>query len=128
MKQSMKLAITVLGGFAMASGGLHAQEAKKSAYLIADVVISDQAAYKAYAAKVPETLKPYNGRIVVRGTPTAKEGAPPQGIIVVIEFASLADAEKWYASPAYTALIPERQKTAKAQIYFVEGLPESRTD
>ncbi len=42
----------------------------------------------------------------------------------MLEFDSLADAEKWYTSPEYRALIPERQKAAKAQIYMVEGLPQ----
>jgi uncharacterized protein (DUF1330 family) len=123
MKQAAKLAMTLLSVLSMGSGALHAEDAKKPAYVIADVVISNMAEYKVYGAKVPDTLKPYNGRIVVRGTPSSKEGVPPDGIIVMLEFDSLSDAEKWYGSPAYSALIPERQKAAKAQIYIVEGLP-----
>jgi uncharacterized protein (DUF1330 family) len=43
---------------------------------------------------------------------------------VIIEFDSLADAEKWYATPPYSLLIPERQNAAKSQLYLVEGLPQ----
>ena len=126
MKRRTKLAIGMLGAVTIGAGGvsaLHAQTSGKPAYIIADVDISDLAAYQAYGAKVPPTLKAYNGRIVVRGKPIPKEGATPQGIIVMLEFDSLADAEKWWSSPEYSALIPERQKAAKAQIYIVEGLP-----
>jgi uncharacterized protein (DUF1330 family) len=126
MQRGPKVAISLLGIFAAGVGGigaLHAQATNKSAYIIADVDITDPVGYQAYAAKVPPTLKAYNGRIIVRGKPSPKEGATPQGIIVMLEFDSLADAEKWWTSPEYSALIPERQKAAKAQIYFVEGLP-----
>jgi uncharacterized protein (DUF1330 family) len=126
MKQTARITITLLAGLAAGAGAisvLQAQGTKKPAYIIADVDVTDPAAYQAYAAKVPDTLKPYNGRIIVRGKPSSKEGAAPQGLIVMLEFDSLADAEKWYGTPPYSALIPERQKAAKAQIYIVEGLP-----
>jgi uncharacterized protein (DUF1330 family) len=105
-------------------GALQAQGTKKPAYIIGDVDITDMAGYQAYGAKVGPTLKAYNGRIVVRAKPIPKEGAAPQGLIVMSEFDSLADAEKWWTSPEYSALIPERQKASKAQIYIVEGLPQ----
>jgi uncharacterized protein (DUF1330 family) len=126
MKRGTKLAIGLAGTLAAGAGGigaLHAQATTKPAYIVADVDIFDQAGYQAYGAKVPPTLKAYNGRIIVRGKPSPKEGATPQGIIVMLEFDSLANAEKWWNSPEYSALIPERQKAAKAQIYIVEGLP-----
>ena len=126
MQRKLKFAAALLGVAvgAGAIGELRAQGAKKPAYMIADVEITDQAAFAAYAAKVPDTLKPFNGRIIVRGKPVPKEGNAPWGNIVVIAFDSLADAEKWYASPAYAALIPERQNSAETQLYFVEGLPQ----
>jgi uncharacterized protein (DUF1330 family) len=128
MRQNAKAPATLLAGFAVGAGiigALQAQGTKKPAYVIADVDITDLAAYQAYGAKVPPTLKAYNGRIIVRGKPSPKEGAPPPGDkFVMLEFDSLADAEKWYTSPEYRALIPERQKAAKAQIYMVEGLPQ----
>jgi uncharacterized protein (DUF1330 family) len=127
MQRCAKLAIGLLGVFAAGVSdvsALRAQSPKEPAYIIADVDIFDQAGYQAYGAKVPPTLKAYNGRVVVRGKPSPKEGATPQGIIVMLEFDSLADAEKWWNSPEYQALIPERHKAAKAQIYIVEGLPQ----
>jgi uncharacterized protein (DUF1330 family) len=97
-----------------------AQGVKQPAYVVAEVEVSDVPAFQSYAAKVPETLKPYNARIVVRAEPEAKEGEARQGIV----FDSLADAGKWYSTPPYSELIPLRQKAAKSQLYIVEGLPQ----
>ena len=127
MKQTTKLVLTLLAGFALGAGAiqvLQAQGVKKSAYVIAEVEVTDAAAFQAYAAKVPDTLKPYNARIVVRGKPESKEGAAPRGSIVMVAFDSLADAEKGYSTPPYSDLIPERQKAATSQVYIVEGLPQ----
>ena len=127
MQQAAKLGIALLAGFAIGAGVIHslqAQGARKPAFVIADVEVTDPAAFAAYVAKVPDTLKPYNGRTLVRSKPLPKEGATPQGNIVVIAFDSLADAEKWYSTPPYSPLIAERQKAAKSQLYIVEGLPQ----
>ena len=59
--------------------GLHAQAEKKPAYVIAEVQVTDPAAFQAYAAKGPATLTPYHGRYIVRGKPEAQEGDPPHG-------------------------------------------------
>ena len=69
-------------------------------------------------------MKPYNARIIVRAKPDVKEGMPAQGNIVITSFDSLADAEKWYSTPPYMDLIAERQKSAKARFYIVEGVPQ----
>lgn len=127
MKQSAKVALAAVAGFALGAGaiqGLHAQVGKKPAYVIAEVEVTDPPAFQAYAAKVPDTLKPYNAHTIVRGKAEAKEGAPPQGNVVILAFDSLADAEKWYSTPPYQPLISEREKAAKSRVYIVEGLPQ----
>jgi hypothetical protein len=48
----------------------------------------------------------------VRDKAEAKEGDPPQGTYFIVAFDSLADAKKWYSTPPYKDLIPERQKAA----------------
>ncbi len=92
-------------------------------YVIVEVEITDPAAFQEYAAKVRPTLAAYNARLIVRGKARAKEGPIPVGNIVVIEFASLADAEAWYGSPAYTEIIPLRQRAANSRLFIVEGEP-----
>ena len=128
MKQTTKLALTLLTGFALgggAIGALKAQGNKPPAYVIAEVEVTDPAGFQQYVAKLPPTLMPYHGKIVVRGTPDTKEGAAPNGIVGVLAFDNLEDAEGWYSSAAYREIIPLRQRSAKTRLLFVvEGLPQ----
>ncbi len=127
MRQSGKLTLALLAGFALGTGvieGVYAQGGKKPAYVIAEVQISDQPAFQAYAQKAAPTLKAANARVLARGPGEAKEGAPPQGTVYVIAFDSKADAEKWYNEPPYHPLIAEREKAAKSRVFLVEGLPQ----
>ena len=127
MKRLATISLALLVGLAVGGGAisvLKAEGAKKPAFVIAEVDVLDADAFKAYAAKVPNTLKPYDARIIIRGKPDSREGEPPKGIIVAIEFGSLEDAQKWYSNPPYSQLIPDRQKSANTRLYIVEGLPQ----
>jgi uncharacterized protein (DUF1330 family) len=128
MKQTAKIAVAGLAGFALGAGviqALHAQANKTApAYAIAEIEVTDPPAYQAYLGKAIESLKPYTAQIIVRAKPDAKEGPAPQGNVVITRFDSLADAEKWYSTPPYKDLIAERQKAAKGRFYIVEGVPQ----
>ena len=127
MRHRMVVALAVLAGVALGAGvsqGLRAQSEKKPAYVVAEVEVTDAAAFQSYAAKVPPTLAPYHGRYIVRGKAEGKEGDPPRGTIVILAFDSMADATKWYSTPPYKDLIPEREKAAKSRAYIVEGLAQ----
>ena len=127
MERKIKTALALLGGIALGAGltqGLRAQGEKKPAYVIAEVDVTDAPGFQNYTAKVPPTLAPYNDHYIVRGKADGKEGDPPHGNIVVIEFPTMADATKWYSTPPYQDLIAERQKVAKSRVYIVEGLPQ----
>jgi uncharacterized protein (DUF1330 family) len=129
MNMNGNLALAVLAGISIGAVGVmvvHAQEAKPpAAYLIAEVEITDRAAFQKYAEKVPETLEPFKGNFhyVVRGGKTqALEGQPPKGI-VVIAFDSTEKALAWYNSPAYAAIKPIRQGASVTRMFMAEGLP-----
>ena len=49
------------------------------------------------------------------------EGAPAEGI-VILEFASVAEAEAWYHSPAYQKAMLHRQRGADYRVYITEGV------
>ena len=93
------------------------------AYVIAEVEITDPAVFSEYVAKAGPTLAAYNARLIVRGKARAKEGPQPVGEIVVVEFDSLADAERWYGTPPYRELIALRQRSANTRLFIVEGEP-----
>jgi uncharacterized protein (DUF1330 family) len=126
MKTNHKLAVAVLAGASIGVAGaeaIHAQQAKTPpAYVIAEVDVTDPTNMQKYGEKVPETLAPFNHQYLVRGGKTqALEGEPPKGI-VVIAFDSAEKAREWYDSPAYEAIKPIRQSSAKTRLFIVEGI------
>ena len=127
MRQTTKLALALLTGFVLgggAIGALKAQGNKPPAYVIAEVEVTDPVVFQQYAAKVPPTLTPYHGKTIVRGKPITKEGAPMNASLVVLAFDNLDDAEHWYSSPAYSEIIPMRERPAKSRVFIVEGSPQ----
>ena len=94
-----------------------------AAYVIADIEITDPAAYEEYRAKVPATITQYGGKYVARGGKTEPlEGGWTPKRIALLEFPSLEQARKWYRSPEYAPLIKIRQKASRGRVIIVEGL------
>ena len=93
-----------------------------SAYVIGDIEVSDPAAYEEYRKQVLAVVTKYGGKFIVRGGRIdSKEGGWNPKRMVVLEFPSLAQAQKWYGSPEYAPLIELRQKAAKGRLIIVEG-------
>ncbi|WP_235202499.1 DUF1330 domain-containing protein [Pseudomonas syringae USA007] len=114
------------GFFAASSGLVIASEAKaetRPAYYVAEFEITDDEGMKPYSAQVESTFKPYGGHFIVRGGKTISlEGAAPKRRRVVIEFASVEKAQAWYNSAEYTELRKVRQRSAKTNVYLIEGV------
>ena len=93
-----------------------------SAYLIGEIDVTDPAAYEDYRKQVLAVVTKYGGRFIVRGGKVdAKEGGWAPKRIVVLEFPSLEQAQKFYHSAEYAPLIKLRQKASKGKIILVEG-------
>ncbi len=116
-----------IAGIALGSLGTQMLKAQKSpaGYYMAEVFeVSDQDQFNTYAAGVPKTVDKYGGHFIVRGGKTESlEGEQPKRI-VVIAFNSVADAQKWYNSPEYSAIRPIRQRSAKSRGFIVEGVAQ----
>lgn len=94
-----------------------------AAYVIGEVEITDPQTYQEYAKGVPGTIAQYGGKYLVRGGAVeAKEGGWEPKRMVVLEFASMAQARKWYHSPEYAPLLALRHKAARARLIFVDGV------
>ena len=120
-KSALILGVGVALGLA-ASTAIRAQQAPP-AYLIAEVNVTDAATFKDYASQVPGTFAPFGGKYLVRaGKVTPLEGEAPKGNVVVIAFDSVQKALDWENSPAYGAIRPIRQKSAKTRNFIVEGV------
>ncbi|HEX7219378.1 MAG TPA: DUF1330 domain-containing protein [Burkholderiales bacterium] len=93
-----------------------------SAYLIGEIDVTDPAGYEDYRKQVLAVVTKYGGRFIVRGGKVdSKEGGWAPKRIVVLEFPSLEQAQKFYHSAEYAPLIKLRQKASKGKIILVEG-------
>ena len=93
-----------------------------NAYVVGQITAKNEALWSEYRSKVPATLAPWRAELVFRGRQVrALSGECPQADIVVIRFASLADAEGWHQSAAYQALIPLRQEAAEVVLTIYEA-------
>ncbi|MEO8718876.1 MAG: DUF1330 domain-containing protein [Burkholderiales bacterium] len=91
-------------------------------YVIAEVEVTDPATYEEYRKLVPATVARYGGKFLVRGGAVeSKEGGWQPKRLVVLEFASLEQARKWYASPEYAPALALRLKAARSKVVLVDG-------
>jgi uncharacterized protein (DUF1330 family) len=128
MKPNLKLALVLLTGVGLGGAGvtaIQAQQAKPApGYVVAEVEVNDTATFAKYAAAVPGTLAPFNGKYMVRaGKITPVEGDAPKQRYIVIAFDSVEKAQAWEDSPAYEAIKPMRHASAKSRIFIAEGVP-----
>jgi uncharacterized protein (DUF1330 family) len=92
------------------------------AYMIAEMKVTDPAAYDAYNKAASEVIARHGGRYVVRGGRCAGlEGAEPSRIVVV-EFDSVEAAQRWYESDDYQAARGLRDGAAEGRLFVVDGL------
>ncbi len=124
MLKKMVFAAALLAAGAIGGAVLHAQTAAAPAYLIAHVQITDQDGWKQYIAALPGTLAPYHVKTLARAAPVALDAStPPAGSTVILTFNSMDDLKAWWNSPAYQAIIPLREKSAKTVAYALPGQP-----
>ena len=93
-----------------------------SAYLIGEIEVTDPVGYEEYRKQVLAVVTQYGGKFLVRGGKVdPKEGGWAPRRVVLLEFPSMAQAQKWYASAEYAPLIKLRQKASKGKLILVEG-------
>jgi uncharacterized protein (DUF1330 family) len=91
-------------------------------YVVAEVEVTDSATYEEYRKLVPATVAKYGGKYLVRGGAVErKEGGWEPKRLVVLEFASMDQARKWYHSPEYAPALALRLKAARSKVLLVEG-------
>ena len=123
-KFAVAIALLAIGGIGGAV--LHAQTAAAPAYLIAHVQVTDPDGWKQYITALPATLAPYHVKTLARAPAVVLDSStPPAGSTVILAFNSMDDLKAWWNSPAYQAIIPLREKSAKSVVYALPGLPAS---
>lgn len=93
-----------------------------SAYVIATVEVTDPQAYERYKVAAAEAIARHGGRYLARGGRVETlEGEPRGGRVVVVEFASLEAAQRWYHSPEYQECVALRRESAIMSMCAVDG-------
>ena len=91
-----------------------------TAYVIAELEITDAEAFKAYGPLVRASVEKYGGGYAVRGaTVTALDGEPPKRV-AILTFETGDAARRWYQSPEYTAARAIRLNATKSRMFIVE--------
>ena len=94
-----------------------------SAYVIVEVNVTDPQLFQEYAKRVPATIAAYGGKYLVRGgSVDSKEGGWTPKRVVVLEFPSMDQAQKWYHSAEYAPLLAMRLKAADSKLILVQGV------
>src|ERR1700676_556830 len=128
MRDMAKIVIALFMGLAIgavAVPGLQAQTqipAGQTTFVVAEMHVTDPAGFTDYMRREPATLAAFKGRVVARGLPDVREGAPPEGVATIYAFSDPEDANHWYYSPDYAKLLAARQQAAKSRVYFLTGV------
>jgi uncharacterized protein (DUF1330 family) len=126
LKKPIIIAIAALAVGGVAVAQQMAPPAAAPAYLIANVQVTDPEGWKQYVAALPTTLAPYHVKTLARAPAVAVDAStPPAGSTVILAFNSMDDLKAWWNSPAYQAIIPLREKSAKTIAYALPGMPPS---
>jgi uncharacterized protein (DUF1330 family) len=94
-----------------------------AAYIVADIEITDPAAYETYRQQVPALIAAHGGRYLVRGGAVeVLEGAREPRRQVILEFPDMAHLRAFYTSPQYKTLIAIRQGASHGSLLAIEGV------
>jgi len=127
MQIKHKLALTLLGGFALGGAtiqALHAQAGPPAYVVVAIRKINDADGFKSGVVDKasPATMAAAGGKYVIRSqSVTALDGTPPQRF-VLLAFDSVAKAKAWHDLPAQKEIDAARIKTTDSLSFLVEGM------
>lgn len=84
-----------------------------SAFLIVHVTVKDPEKWKGYSQSAPGTVAAHGGEFAFRGkVANVIHGEHAHQNAVVIKFPDQEAVQRWYNSPEYQALIPNRDEAA----------------
>ncbi|MBB3398811.1 DUF1330 domain-containing protein [Rhizobium sp. BK060] len=117
-----KIVLGAAAAIALASSATaYAQESQAPGYMIANYTINDEAGYKKYMEEAGPLAPKFGGKIIVFNlNSTAVEGKPKK-VIAIAEFPSVAEAQRFYNSPEYTAARKFRVASTEGSVIITEG-------
>jgi len=123
----MKLGLAALAALiwvaGCASAPAHQPEAAAKGYVFVEIAVTNPEAYEGYKAAVAPMVAAAGGRYLVRGGKSeAREGTPPAGRVVILEYPSFEAAKAFLESPEYQAIIHLRTDNTVSRLMIVEGV------
>lgn len=98
-----------------------------TAYIIANLEVTDRENFARYAQGVPDTVAAYGGEYLARGgAAELMEGELPLGRVVLLRFPSSQAAMAWYRSPEYAPWRHLRLSAARGPLLITAGLDEDQ--
>lgn len=92
------------------------------AQVIGRITVLDERLWAEYRSRVGQTLLPWQGEMLMRGTLADRlSGHESHEDVVVIGFPDLVAARGWFASAQYQALIALRQRVANVVLSIYEA-------
>ena len=123
MNTRYKMALAMLAGAGLGAAaiqGLHAQ-AKPPAYMITEVEIINEAAFKEFSPKVGKIVEASGGKYLTRGGQIiALEGQAPKRFVLTA-YPSVEAAQALRNSAGWKELAPLREKAVKTRAFIAEG-------
>jgi uncharacterized protein (DUF1330 family) len=95
-----------------------------AAYVISEVEPHDNESFEQYRTLAKASIEEHGGRYLVRAAlPEAAEGDwPPNRRLVILEFADMDAARRWYSSESYAKALVFRDRALSRRLVFVEGV------
>lgn len=94
-----------------------------TAYLLAQVQITDCDGFRAYTSAFAPTLVPYGGKVLAADDNAQPvEGTWPAGRVVIIEFDTAEAAHDWYQSDAYQQISAIRRAHSDTAMVVVAAI------
>ena len=91
-------------------------------YLIANVDVHDREGFEKYRDEVAPLVAKFGGRYLVRGGEVRNvEGDLGLKRLVLLEFPTLEDAQRFYDSPEYAPVLQMRLNCSNSDVALVAG-------
>ncbi|KPU62025.1 hypothetical protein AN403_5969 [Pseudomonas fluorescens] len=98
-----------------------AQEPSAPGFMIANYQINDPATFQKYMEAAGPLAPKFGGKVIVFNLDAKAVEGQPKSVMAIAEFPSVADAERFYNSPEYTAAKKLRIAATTGTVVITEG-------
>ena len=91
-------------------------------YLVANIRVNDQEAFKKFSQTAVPLIEQYGGKILARGPHADRHEGNVSGVVTMLEFESKEAAEKFYFSDNYKGAKAIRDTGCDTDLMIIEGM------